>query len=282
MKTLIFKTFFGLFVLFFLNARADSQVEFRLVQKFMIVVSVKVNDTEKLDFLLDTGTNSTVVTPEVARKLNLRPRDRIEMITVAGKQIVPRSFLQSVALGSNSAKDIEVLIADLPAIRAIDKNICGVLGQNFLAQFNYLLDYERRRIVFDENGELESRLRGKQVLIENEENRLLITVSVKQNSWRLVLDSAASNLILFGDAGVEKSETSLVKISTNAGDGAAKITQINSLRIGDGTFYDLPAIIISDKNEYRTEDGLMPLNLFRSIYFNHTKGFVIFNPKLSK
>lgn len=76
MKTLVCKTIFVLFLLFVPNARADSQVEFRLARKFMIVVSVTVNDKEKLDFLLDTGTNSTVVAPDIAEKLNLRPRDR--------------------------------------------------------------------------------------------------------------------------------------------------------------------------------------------------------------
>ena len=284
MKTLIFKTFFVLFVLFVSNICAASQVEFRLVQKFMIVVSVTVNDTEKLDFLLDTGTNSTIIAPEAAQKLNLHPRDRIEMITATGKQIVPRSFLQTVALGSISAKETEVLIADLPQLRAIDKKICGILGQNFLAQFNYLIDFKNKRIVFDAGGELENNLRGKKVPLENEENRLFVTVSVKQNSLRLLLDSAASNLILFQDStnSLNIERNSFAEVSTNTGNSSAKTAQINLLRIGDETFYDLPAVIMSEKNENRTEDGLLPLSLFRSVYFNHTKSFVIFNPKLSK
>ena len=284
MKTLIFKTFLVLFVLFVSNAYADSQVQFRLVQKFMIVVTVTINDAERFDFFLDTGTNSTVITPEVAQKLNLRPRDRMEIITVTGKQIVPRAFLPTVALGAEKAENVEVLIADLSVIRAIDKNICGVLGQNFLAQYNYLLDYDKRRIVFDENGELESRLRGTQIPIETSENRLLITVFVRQNSLRLVLDSAAAHLILFDDATrrLDIEYISFTEVSTGTGKTAAKTARLNSLRIGKEIFYDLPAIIMSEKNKYRAENGLMPLNLFRLIYFNHTKGFMIFNPKLSK
>lgn len=282
MKTLIFKTFFMLFVLFISNARAASQIEFRLVQKFMIVVSVTVNDKEKLDFLLDTGTNSTIIKPEVVQKLDLRPQDRMEMITATGKQIVPRSFLQSLAFGANSAKDVGVLIMDLPAIHKIDKEICGILGQNFLAQFNYLLDFDKRRIVFDADGELENRLRGKQVLIEIEENRILIDVNIKQNIRRFLLDSGAANIILFGSTGIEKSKTSFVKLSTNTGDGAAQNAWLDFLQIGDKTFYNLPAIIMSEKSESRTEVGLLPLCLFRSIYFNHKKGFVIFNPKISE
>lgn len=248
----------------------------------MIVVSVTVSETEKFDFLLDTGTNSTIITPEAAQKLNLRPQDRMEMITATGKQIVPRSFLQSLALGSKSAKDVEVLIMDLPVLDKIDKKICGILGQNFLAQFNYLLDFDKRQIVFDADGELENRLRGRQVSIEIEENRLLIAVNIQKNSRQFSLDAGAANLILFEGAGIEKRATSFVKLLTNTGDGAAQNARFDFLQIGDKTFYDLPAIIMSEKNESRTEDGLLPLCLFRSIYFNHKKRFVSFNPKILK
>lgn len=286
MKTLVCKIIFVLLVLFILNVRAESQIEFRLVQKFMIVVSVTINDVERFDFLLDTGTNSTAVTPEVAQKLKLRPRDRIELITVAGKQIVPRAFLQTVALGSFAAQETEVLITDLPAIQAIDKNIRGVLGQNFLSQFNYLLDFEKRRIVFDADGELENRLRGKQISIETRESQLFVIASVKQKKLRLALDSGASNIILFGGITRQlefaQNQFSLAEVSTNTGNGAAKTTRLDFLRIGDETFYDLPAILVADKDENRAEDGLLPLRLFRAVYFNHQKGFVILNPKLSK
>ena len=286
MKTLIFKTFFVLFVLFAANARADSQVEFRLVQKFMIVVSVEINDAERFDFLLDTGTNSSIITPEIAQKFKLRPQDRIELMTVAGKQIVPRAFLETVALGAAKAKEVEVLIADLPALRAIDKNIVGVLGQNFLAQFDYLFDFEKRRIEFDAGGELENRLRGKPISFETRENKLLVIASVNQKKLRLALDSGASHIILFGNVTRQlefaQNQFSLAEISTNTGNSAAKIVRLDSLLIGDKTFSDESAIIISEKDENRTEDGLLPLCLFRSIYFNHKTGFVIFNPKLSK
>jgi len=61
-----------------------------------------------------------------------------------------------------------------------------------------------------------------------------------------------------------------------------KDSRTDFLRISDKTLGGESAIIISEKNENRTEDGLLPLCLFRSIYFDHKTGFIIFNPKLSK
>ena len=99
----------------------------------MIVVTVTINDAERFDFFLDTGTNSTVITPEVAQKLNLRPRDRMEIITVTGKQIVPRAFLPTVALGAEKAENVEVLIADLSVIRANEEMCLEALAAAYCA-----------------------------------------------------------------------------------------------------------------------------------------------------
>ncbi len=140
--------------------------------------------------------------------------------------------------------------------------------------------------MFDTGGELENRPCGKQILIETRESKLFIIVSVKQNKLRLVLDSGASNIILFGGVTRQlefaQNKFSFAEVLTNTGNRSAKIARIDSLRIGGETFYDESAIIISEKDENRTEDGLMPFHLFHTVYFNHKKGFVIFNPKLSK
>ncbi|MDQ3129284.1 MAG: retroviral-like aspartic protease family protein [Acidobacteriota bacterium] len=144
-----------LFLTFNLSAQTpDAPVKFRLVQDYLIIVPVQINDSETLEFLLDTGTNTSIIIPEVAARLNLRPVDRIEIVTVAGSVIAPRSFVPRLALSGKSAENTEVLWSDLPELRRLDKRISGVLGQNFLAQFNFTLDFRERRINFantDEN-----------------------------------------------------------------------------------------------------------------------------------
>src|SRR3954466_10330365 len=86
-----------LFLTFNLSAQmADAPVKFRLVQDHLIIVPVQINDSETLEFLLDTGTASSVIIPEAAARLKLRPVDRIEIVTVSGSVIAPRSFVPSV------------------------------------------------------------------------------------------------------------------------------------------------------------------------------------------
>jgi predicted aspartyl protease len=274
------------------SVRADSSVPFKLIKNYLIVVAVEVNGEGTFNFLLDTGTNTTLIIPELSRRLNLRPTDRIELITVGGSQIVPRSQLHSLTIGSKSVNNVEVLSADLPEIRQLDSSISGVIGQNFLSQFNYILDYRNRRIEFEEGDEIETRLSGARLSIKRDEGKCIVLmppISDSKSARRLVLDTALSGLVLFAsnaripDLEIEHSPHSLISISTNAGNDTARLGVIRTLRIGDETFRDLPVALIQNPIAIgdRPEDGLLPACLFRTIYFNNKKNYVIFNPRFS-
>lgn len=275
------------------SARAASSVPFKLIKNYLIVVTVEVNSKGTFNFLLDTGTNTTLITPELSRRLDLRPTDRIELMTVAGSQIVPRSQLHSLAIGSKSVNNVEVLFADLPEIRQLDSSISGVIGQNFLSQFNYMLDYRNRRIEFEEGDEIESRLTGARLLIERDEGKCIVvtpSISNSKSARRFVLDTALSGLVLFVsnapmlDIKLEHSPHSLISVSTNAGTDTARLGVLRTLQIGNETFRELPVALIQSPiiTGNRSEDGLLPARLFRTIYFNNRKVYVIFNPRFSK
>lgn len=91
--------------------------------------------------MLDTGTDTTIVDPELARQLSLVALDRLEMHTITGTQMLLRSSIGVLAAGSAHAENVEVLIQELPELRKLDSHVCGIIGQNFLSHWNYLLDY---------------------------------------------------------------------------------------------------------------------------------------------
>ena len=74
---------------------------------------------EPTPFLLDAGTNTTVVDPELGGRLGLRPLDRVSLVGPGGARIVPRARLESLAVGSKSVDGLEVLCADLGGIRRL-------------------------------------------------------------------------------------------------------------------------------------------------------------------
>jgi predicted aspartyl protease len=270
------------------RTRAVSTVNFKLLEGYMIVIPVTVNGAGPYEFLLDTGTNTTLVSMEFASSMRLRPIDRIELVTVAGSQIIPRAWLQSVAVGAKSATELEALISDLREARAVKPGICGVLGQNFLSRFSYLINYRERRIEFEDEDEMEKSLRGARLPIEWNEGRALITPDGKAR-LRLVLDSGAPAVILF-NAGARVAELNWeprdqrqLRLNSSAGACIARQRRLREFSVGGAEFHDLLVTHCEAKDgcEGRAEDGLLPTSLFQSIYFNHRKNFVIFNPKSS-
>lgn len=268
--------------------RAVSTVNFKLLEDYVIVIPVTVNGAGPYEFLLDTGTNTTLVSAEFAQALRLRPVDRIELMTVTGSQIVPRAWLESVTVGAKTATNLEALLSDLREARAVKPEICGVLGQNFLSRFNYLINYRDRRIEFEDENEMERSLRGARLPIEWNEGRALITPS-EGSRLRLALDSGTPAMILFNDdarvsdLNWEPGAPQTFRLSSDLGSQVVQRRRLGKFSLGDVEFRNLPVILRGAKTarENRFEDGLLPTSLFQSIYFNHRKNFVILNPKTS-
>jgi predicted aspartyl protease len=267
---------------------ARPSVSFRLIRNALVVVPVLVNEEGPFEFLLDTGTNTTIITPELARQLNLHATGNVSLITLAGAGVVPRSVLDSLALGTKSIKHLEVLFDDLRGVRSVDAKIHGVLGQNFLAQFNYLLSYRERYVEFEEDGEMESRFTGTRLTAEPHEGKLIVSsqsTARGQKALRLVLDSGASHLVIFASAHdklrLKADAPEVFLTSTNATGNHVPLRRLLNLQIGDECIANLPVALIEDRTplEDRFEDGLLPTSLFRKIFFQNDKHIVILNPR---
>jgi predicted aspartyl protease len=272
------------------TVHAVTPITFKLVSNYLVVVPVRVNDEGPFDFLLDTGTNTTLLTPELARRINLRATSRIPLITLSGTEMLPRAMLDSLALGTKSLKHLEVIFDDLRGIRAVNSKICGVLGQNFLSQFNYLIDYRERRVEFEENGDLEKRYAGTPLKVEHDEGKLIVTSQTTapvHETLRLVLDSGASHLVIFPPASfrlrIEAEHRDSFLVTTNSTGNTIKQGLLHDLSVGDEHIEALPVALILPHApvERRSEDGLLPTCLFRIIFFQNDKHTVILNPRAS-
>ncbi len=279
----------GLCALASLSTLAAPTTQFKLLRGHLIVITVTVggaNPHEFLtgEFLLDTGSSTTLISPEFARRLRLRPVDRIELVTVAGARAVPRVWLNRLSVGSKSLENVEALVSDLSETRAAAPELCGVLGQNFLSRFNYLIDYRERRIVFEAGDELESSLCGERLPIEWREGRALVPARSGVNKIRrLVLDSGIASLLLFAADGRDlkldwaPGEPRLLQARSDLGSRIVRQRRLRGFSVGGVGFYDLPVAVMELKaaGEGRVEDGLLPTSLFEQVYFNHRKNFVI-------
>lgn len=272
------------------SALASTPVRLKQVQN-LIVASVTVNGTGPFDFIFDTGASSTVIDLELAKRLGLSPIESSSVLTVAGSKTLPRYRLDSLNLGSKSLQNLTVLGSELREIHAISAKIRGVLGQNFLSGFDYILNYRDQRVEFEENGEFANTLEGSRLPVERDRGRVLITTqpsSPKKQASRLVMDSGASSVVVFkaasrnSDLEIELDVNGGIDASTIVGSQTISTGRLRKLQVGTEKFAGLPVRVVDNRaaSEGRPESGLLPTKLFRSIYFNNTGNFVILNPRL--
>jgi hypothetical protein len=181
----------------------------RLVQGVLLVIPVKINHLGPFDFIVDTGSQMTVVDPLLASQLGLKPQGAVGLVSVANYAQASVAVVDSLEAGSNVVIKPAVVVRDLGQVRAADSRIRGVLGENFLANFDLLIDYGHKLLCLDDTKKIRASIRGEHVPLvapahpENETpfaERLVISVQLSDTGKQpvlLQLDSGSDGPILY-------------------------------------------------------------------------------------
>lgn len=113
-----------------------------------VIVPVKVRhgrNSAKLNMLLDTGANTTVIYYPALERFRFK-RSELGMARVAGGHVVPtvRVKFYKFSVGPHEVKYMPITIMDQVSRSRID----GLLGMDFLRQHKYEIDFERKVIVW--------------------------------------------------------------------------------------------------------------------------------------
>lgn len=249
-------------------APALPAVPLTITQRHILVNDVYLDGAGPFRFVLDTGAQSSSVRTSLAEKIGLKPAYRVENESVGGVRYVPVGLIDSVTLGGRTATHIEMLIHPLEAVREVDPHVEGVLGQNFLARFNYLLDIRGRRLSFPDPLAGTSSP-GEAIPFTRVADRMVVRAA----DMHLVLDSGAGLLVLFHDR-KDLHDTGLTgRAAAVTGAANIRIAQLSRLQIGERTLKNLPAAVIPQAQP--AADGLLPLTLFDAVYVNNAASYVI-------
>jgi len=251
---------------------AAEDVGFRFAQKRFVVVPILVDGQGPYDFLLDTGSTTSVVDKKLAKKLGLKPLQRTVIRTASGTEQVPIARVHQISVGSKSTETVLVLISKMNGIRKLDKNIRGILGFNFLSRFRYTLDYEHQRLRFDDDV-----VAGARVPFDASSRSVLLTA----DHLRFLLDTGATGVFVFRPEGldIEVNARAITRVSTNAGRRISKSGWLERLDIGDVSLDRVPVTLMPESGLETKADGLLPGTLFDAIYFDHENDFVVLNPE---
>jgi predicted aspartyl protease len=257
----------------------SSALPVRTLHDYLMVISLNINQTGPFDFLLDTGTTTTLIDPELAQELALKPVDRMALTSLANSVPVPRYFLKTLTAGPASVAHLEALATPLPELRALDRRIRGVLGMNFLMQFSFRLDYANHRLELWTVPETAPVPAGLRLRAEINDWRILVPVmsdAAPHGVWKLALDSGISQMLVFqermrpGGAQCSPGMACVMQVATNLSTQSAQTVLLPEIAISEARLRDVPVVVLRNDllNQTDPQDGLLPASLFRSIFFD--------------
>jgi hypothetical protein len=270
----------------------------RVVAGALVVIPVMINHTGPFDFMVDTGSQLNVIDPALAAQLNLKSQGTVGLVTIAAYSQASVGILDSLQAGSQMVLKPLVVVHDLGSIQAADPRIRGVLGENFIAHFDLLIDYGHRVLCLDDAKLLQNGLRGERiplVLPKHPETdlpfsqRLVVSVNLSNTGTRpilLQLDSGSDGSMLY--AGNRELEQPLLKYAKLQGPEvsdarrAFAVLPPQDMRLGNHIVRTISFVTPATRSQNvpdREEDGTLATVLFQRIFVSHSDRFVIFDPR---
>jgi Aspartyl protease len=228
------------------------------------VDGVYVNGHGPYKFLLDTGTTLNHLDLPLSESIGLRATFRTTLASSAGVTPATGSHGIEVVVGPVSAVNQTFLFSGVDAIEKTWPDIQGILGQDFLSHFDYLLDLRSKQLEF---GNRPFDGKGTQIPYKLANGRPAISTSL---GW-LVLDSGVQRLTRFG---VQASEETLQMRTVS---GTIQLGTVPStLTIAGHCFWRGDAMAVPQRYEAEAgADGLLPAGIFKSIYVSNSEGYVV-------
>ena len=128
-----------------LTPRLDAHL--RLYRNFMLVPAAM--NAHPAAMLLDTGAESSTVTPDIAAQLALQPSDARPRVLrgIAGDVTSRAVRLQQLDLGGQMlARDVPLDVTTIPPFPGVSPPVAGLLGADLLTRYEVELDAPNERL----------------------------------------------------------------------------------------------------------------------------------------
>ncbi len=270
----------------------------RIVAGALLVIPVKINQSGPFDFMVDTGSQLNVIDPALAAQISLKSQGTVGLVATAASSQASLGVLDSLEAGSQTVLKPLVVVQDLGPLQAADPRIRGVLGENFLAHFDVLIDYSRGLLCLDETRLMGENLRGDRIALVPSKHpdtevpfceRLVVSVNLSDTGTRPILlqvDSGSDGPILY--AGNRELEQPLLKRARLQGPEvsdarrAFAVLPPQDMRLGSRIVRKVPFVTPAKGSQSvpdREEDGILATVLFQRVFVSHSDHFVIFDPR---
>src|SRR5580692_7936251 len=140
-----------------------ASVPLHLVDRYRIVVAVSINHTGPYNFLLDSGTQITMIDSSLVAALHLHTEGAAVVAGVGSGRPASYAQLDLVEVGSHAVANRKVLVYDLQNLHSADLHLRGILGEDFLEQFDLLIDNAHHLLCLDDSAAMRAEVKGEHI-----------------------------------------------------------------------------------------------------------------------
>ena len=260
-------------------------LRYSLVNGHQLTIDVSLDQKGPFTFLLDTGSQITVLDPTLAAELDLGAGGQASVVNAGFSSSGFFSQVASVEAGTLSVSDLPVLVSDLGHLRARGIEVQGILGEDFLDRFDLLIDNHQKLVCLDRSGSMRASMRGSWIPLlspaapEKAGLPTLLVVPVRLSDGlravRLALDSGAAIPFLYR----ARTYMSLAVLSPpgfgpKATDARGSYTLLppQDLKIGDSRIHHVSFANLTTSTQSSGPadfEGVLTFGLFRRVLIDH-------------
>jgi len=263
---------------------ATAECRLRITADGVPLVRVRVTTAHEAWFVLDTGASGTTVGTALARRLGLPVSDASRMRTLDGTMDVATVHLVGFEiLGLPVTHELDAAVHDLTVVRRTAPVAEGIVGQDVLARYDYLIDTARARLTI---GRFAAPASGVHLPLATSAGRPILLMDDGRGRYGLVLDTGSDVLVMEAAAArvaigdVRPIGRTRARLETHLGARDVDVERHVGMRMAS---VELPPVAVvrlpAEAWSMSPEVGLLPASLFSRVYVSTRTGTAVLWPK---
>ena len=189
---------------------AQTVTKLNAIDGGFLIVPVSINESGPYSFILDTGTNRTLIRNDLLETLGISSKRLVPLNMTNGVTYARETVAKSVAVAGLSVNDLEVEGIDSSQFTRMWASVQGVLGEDFLKHFDVLIDNRAKTLTLDYASDLAASLSGDHLPLSfsgrrgnySTADRLVLDVRLPSvDTLHFQLDSGTDSVTLFPSKG---------------------------------------------------------------------------------
>ncbi|MBJ7445291.1 MAG: aspartyl protease family protein [Sphingobium sp.] len=255
-----------------------------------VTIPIHIDGKGPWNFIIDTGSQRTVIARDLAEQLALSPRANVTILSMTGRSEAGTVAVPKLGFGGGTIDDIEA-----PVLEGEHLGAPGLLGLDSLHAKRLLLNFRtgrmeisasgsRRRVAIDPDAIVVEarRRRGQLILLDSEVNGMKVAVMLDTGSHFSIGNLALRDRLIAKKRAPDMAEAVLTSVT--GGQLTGQVGRIKSVRMGRVNLTQVPVLFAeaSPFAELGMKDkpalllGISALRIFDKVAIDFGRGKVDF------